>query len=378
MAKLLYTALSPQGARVEDFVEADSAASARERLVGQGLRDVVFHDEVMISQARTEPLGEADTQRLAAFKLRILRRPGLRTVWGEVARRNGWLIAGGGVLAGISLAMGEVQRGVLLLGVALLPFALSAWQYRHAHRYQRLVEACNVGQWALAERLIAALRSTRHGRGLLGFDLQVRQACIHARQGQPLDELLEGLDLQVEPAIKAQPALYHCRLASVYAAAEDRAGFVRAMRTAYEASAQDPARALDLALACARFGDWQEAERLLAALDATLLPAHGKGFWRWAQGMVALRAARPDALPSLTAAVTAFLQLGVDQPAVWTALAFATCDLAVALHLNGQTEAARRSLSEVWPVLRVHADKALMQMLKREGLVPQEAVSASR
>lgn len=370
MAKLLYSATAADGTRTEGFVNAPSAVSAREQLEQQGLRNVVLHQEPALAQHESELDGLNDAQRrdLARFKLRLMQAPTLQTVLAEQARRmRFWLLADGALVA-YGLATGKlvwVAAGVL---AAAVPFAFTAWNFRHADRYQRLMREFAVGNWDAVRVLAKSLRSVSGGRPELDFDLDLRLAGIYARDHELSDALA-----RVEawrPRWARQPGYFEMRVSAVHHMAGDGVGFVSAMAKAHELSREDPSRRTDHALAEARFGSIDQAEALLADLDASLIPPHGQGFLLWARGLIHLR--RGQAAPAealLAQAVAAFLQIS-QQPAVWTALALCACDQAVALHQSGRHEVARSRIAQVWPVLEVHASVPLLRMLEADDLLP--------
>lgn len=372
MAKLLYTATQADGARTEGFVEATSAAAAREQLESRGFADVRLHQEIAVPQDEAELRGldERQLQELARFKLRLLQSPTLATALGEQLRRGRWWLLLDAALVVYGLWRGEWAWVAAGFAAALVPLALTAWNYRHADRYQRLIRQFAVGNWDAVRVLARALRSISKRRPELDFDLDLRLACIYARD-HTLAEALE----RVEPwrsRWARQPGFFEMRVAAVHAMAGDMAGFVEQMGLAHAASPQDPARQGDHALAQARFGSVDEAERLLATLDEKALPVHGRGFVHWARGLVQLRRAQPGAEATLAQAVTAFLELS-RHPAAWTGLALASCDHAIAMHRAGRSDDARALIANVWPVLQAQASVPLLRMLETDGLLPPGA-----
>ncbi|TWO71639.1 hypothetical protein FN976_08465 [Caenimonas sedimenti] len=369
MAHLLYSAKDRQGRAVQGFVEAAATADAREELMARGLSDVVLHQEAALATDARDIAGldEAQARELARISISAMRRPGLLPLLGDVARNNrGWLLFDA-ALAGWGAYSGSRWLLASGLGLALLPFALAIWQYRHGGRYLALVKSFSIGEWDRVQELAAKLRVVSASRPTMDFDLDVRLACIVARR----DGLAPAVAaLAAWPAKLADtPGVYEGRLASVHAAAGDRDGYVRLMQASYEYAPSEPSRILDLALAHARFGDAKRAGELMQTLDASLLPPHGKGFVHWVDGLVRLRTGAPGGLDELQRGVAEFLKLA-SQPAVWTSLAFCTCDHAVALALAGSREAARAELAQVWTMVRAHADKPLLRMLQADGLAP--------
>lgn len=369
MPHLLYTAKQPDGRPARGFVEADGVASARRKLAEQGLQNIVFHQDASVSEdsAALARLSDAEVDDLARLKLQVMREPGLKTVLLEVARRNRIGLLVDGLMLGWGLWTGNVLMVAIATTLAISPFALTAWRHRHADRYQAFLRAHALGDVARARQLAAQLRAVGSQARNLAFDLDVRLAGFQAREGQ-LDQALASLAPWRE-RMAGQMPLFETRLASVHAAAGDRAGFVAAMARGHALASDDPSRTLDLALAEARFGDVDRAQTLLDRVDPALIPAHGAGFVLWARGMCLVRQGQPAGAATLGLAVAEFLKLGA-RVASWTALAFCVADHALALATAGRQDEAKRELGMVWPVLQAHADKTLMQMLRTLDLVP--------
>lgn len=369
MPHLLYTAVQPDGSSTRGFVDAASAKDAHDQLEKRGLTNISLHQEVSIAEDahHLAGLSVAEVNELARFKLLTLQKPGLTTVLQEVARLN-WLssLTGAGLLCwgGWSGSLTMVGAAIVIAG---FPFAFAIWRHRHADRYTELIKAHALGQWSRMEELAGQLREVSRDNAAIDFDLDVRLASATARKG----EVQKAFDSMApwRARMEGNLAMFETRMASIHAAAEDRAGFVACMERGYAHSGHDPARALDYALALARFGDLQQAQTVFDTVDTRLLPPHAGGFVFWTRGVIEQRLGHPQALDTLSQALSTFLKLG-HQPAVWTALAFCTCDHAVALSMAGNKEKARLELAHVWPVIQAHADQPLLRMLQTNGLTP--------
>jgi len=372
MAKILYTATTADGSKTEGFVDAMSAASARDDLAREGLRDIVLHQEPAIAQpaSELEGLSPSEVRALAQFKLRVLRKPGLATVLLEVARRMRWWLLFSLLIVVWAWDSGRTNWLVGFILIALLPFAQTLWGWRHAGRYQQLLKACALGDWAAVRRLVPLLRSISRKMPTMDFDLDVRLASADAHDGR-MAEAVAGLE-PWRAQLADQPGLFECRVAAVVMAGGDMAGMLRWMGEAAAQAPGDPSRTLDHALVLARTGDVAQAGALLDSIDLSLLPPHGAGFEKWVRGLVQLRDNPAAGQATLAAAVADFLRLA-EQPAIWTSLAFCACDHAVALNMAGQQARARRQIASVWPVLSAHAPKALLRMLEGDGLLPPQA-----
>ncbi len=370
MPKLLYSATAADGQRLEGYVDADSLAAAREQLLGRGLRDVVLHEDLSIARsnaAELRGLSEKHLQALARLRLKVMQAPGLRPLIAEVVRRHWFWMLVDAALIGYGWYSGSFWW-VAAGGIGLaLPFALTVWGFRHTDRYLRMIEAYSVGRWDEASALIEQLRSVSADKPVMAFDLDIRVGCLLARQGQ-LEQALRTLE-PWRARLVEQHGMFENRIASVYHAAGDEAGFVRLMEEALAAAPAEPSRQLDTALAHARFGDVERATALLGALDASLLPPHGDGFVHWAHGLCQRRRGEAQAVQTLSQAVGAFLAWH-QQPAVWTALAMATADHALALAAAARHQEARRGLDHVSSIVRAHAQKPMLRQLHAAGLLP--------
>lgn len=365
MARLLYSANDPSGNSKAGLIDAASAEEALAKLRAAGFSAIQLHDEPSVAAQRTDrlDLDDEEAAALAAFELRVRQSPGLATVLAEVARRSWLWLAIVGAVAAWGLAAGNVAAaatGAALLG---LTFAIPAWRFRHAARYDQLQSAFAVGDWPRARALIQAMRSAQQPDNLL-FDLDIRAATIEAVEGRGA-QALAALEKWRAPLASAAPGLFESRVASVHHAAGDYKGFVEQMRQATLALPGDPSRQLDLALAEARLGDLDVAQGLLDALHVDGLPTHGRPFIDWTRGMIALRRDHPSAHEHLAHAIAGFLQYG-NNPAVWGALALCSGAYALALARAGQLDHARQTLDRVSPMLEAQADKPLLRMLQLE------------
>jgi hypothetical protein len=370
MAKLLYSAIGADGQSADGFVDAASVQEARRQLEAQGLREVVLYNApgIALEHAEQPGLSDADLRALAKLHLAALRKPGLwPAVTGMVVQLRWWLFG-----ALVLVAFGAYGGSSLWLwaGVvaALLPFAVLLWRWRHVGRYHQMLQAFAVGQWSEVRRLAKLLARGRRNDTTMGFELTLRQAYADVRE-RSLEQALE----RVEPwreRLAAEPGLFEMRTAVLYHAAADWPAFIRQHDEALAKLPGDPSRTVDLALAHARHGDADRAAELMAGVDRSLLPPWAGGFVHWVNGLVQLRRQEPGAAATLGAAVAAFLKLQ-SQPAVWTALAFAAADHALALKTAGRADEARRALSPVWPIVKAHAHPALLRLLQTEGLAPK-------
>jgi hypothetical protein len=139
------------------------------------------------------------------------------------------------------------------------------------------------------------------------------------------------------------------------------------MEEAAELGKQDPSRQVDVALANAKFGDARKAEDILDALDTRLLTPLALKFVALVNGVLCLRAGQPDkAASELKAATEGFLEAALKFHAAWVGLAISSGYYAVALARCGKRSEAQQAVAPVLPILLVHGEKPLLDMLQKD------------
>lgn len=369
MPKLLYSATGADGQPTEGIVDADTVQSARQQLEAQGLRAVVLYNApgYAIDDAEIAGLGDRDLRELAKLRLAVLARPGPVAALFEMVRRQiAWLLLASAVALYGAYADKPVWAWVGIVAM-LLPFAILLWQWRHVGRHNQMLKAFALGRWAEVRRLCKLLLARRANSPGIGFEFVLRQAYCDVRE-----RTLQQALARVQPwreKLADQPGLFEMRIATLYHAAGDWPNFIAMHEASLVPLPGDPSRTLDLALAHARHGDVDRAAELFASLDPSLLPPWGAGFIHWTEGLIQFRRKQPQAGNTLGLAVAEFLKLS-NQPMVWTALALATADHAIALKDAGLGAEARQAMAQVWPIVKAHAHPAQLRMYETEGLVP--------
>ena len=366
MSRILYRAKTAEGKDVADFVEASSATEAMDKLAGSGLQDIVLLQSPDLAAFNTLVPG-VSAQQQARLRAEFMAKPGLATALRGVIRMNAPILFAGA--AGLVLAAWQhfPVTAILSAAVLLVPFAFFFWKRRYLDHYQALQKAYARGQWDEVRRLAPKLRSVTNNP-LLPWDLDVRLACIEARQGR-LQAAVASLDPWKDKLAAKAPGMFEARLASVYFAAGNYAEYVKLMEDAAELGKHDPSRMIDVALAHAKFGDERKAADILGSLDPKLLTPLAHKFVVFINGLTHLRENRPEqAVPDLRAATDGFLEASLKSPASWVALAICTGYYAVALARTGKRAEAQRAVADVMPLLCVHGEKPLMDMLQNEVL----------
>lgn len=362
---MLYSAKSADGKPQSGYVDAADANAAGERLAQKGFTDVVLHQLAPnVEDAQLLDAMDPHTlEQLARLQIDMMKQPTLLTMLAGTARSWKWWHLVCIAMLALGLATGRAWLWITSAVLFALPFVYTAWSYRHSGRYTSLLRAFALGQWKEFESLVEKLGPMRARSQQLDFDLDVRRACLLAKRGG-LDEAVRKLE-HWRAKLADQPGLFEMRVASVYPYGGDREGFVSHMGLAHAAAPSDPAKAMDYALANARWGDVVKAEALLRSVDTNLLPPFAAPFVSWVDGLIALRRQRPEALDTLARATEGFLGWS-SNPAAWVSLAHCACDYALALSFAGHKAEAEATLSRVLPILRHHVDKPLMQLLQKE------------
>lgn len=372
MPKLLYSATGADGKPTEGFVDAATVQDARGQLEARGLTQVVMYSApgYAIDESEVFGLGDRELRELAKLRLAVMARPGLVPALLEMVRRQAiWL----GLGVAVALYGASADKPVWTwvgIGAVALPFAVMLWQWRHVGRHDQMLKAFALGQWAEVRRLSKLLLARRANTPSMNFEFVLRQAYCDVRE-----RTLQKALARVQPwreKLAGEPGLFEMRIATLHHAAGDWPGFIAMHEASLVPLPGDPSRTLDLALAHARHGDVDRAAELFASIDKSLLPPWGTGFVHWTEGLIQFRRKQPQAGTTLGLAVAEFLKLS-NQPMVWTALALATADHAIALKDAGLAPEARQAMAQVWPIVKAHAHQAQLRLYETEGLVPTTA-----
>lgn len=367
MTKILYKAVSADGVAIADFVDAETVAEAKQKLVDCGFTDIVFMQApqtAVLSQSMI-PDDPKKQREYAELRARMQDHPGLASGLMSVTKRVRFYLLPLALLLTFAAWRANVWLIVLAVVGLALPFGVYLWNRRHLDRYQRLLRANAWGDWETVKRLAAQLREAPTTSQLLHFDLDVRLAQIQARGGD-IAGAVGSLEKWRDADAKA-PGLFESRIASVYSAGRDYPGYIRMMEQAAELSKNDSSRLVDVALANARFGSSEKAIAALAVVDTSLLPPVAGPFIDWIHGLLHLRAgAFGDAVMRLQASTAAFHERALKSPAGWVAFAVAAGHCALAQVRGGDTAQARRTVDGVKHILAAHADPSLLRMLQKE------------
>jgi tetratricopeptide (TPR) repeat protein len=288
MHEYLYTARTPEGRRVTECMEADSADEVVRLLGERGYTEIVLHtDDIMARYTRYRqvqgpitPRDYVGFRRSKGYLSRVLflaRKlyagawmPSLLAISVIVSRR----------IQGLPWDYWDTGAAVVL--AAPLAYVLIAALFSTAERYSRLLDAASWFRW---EEVLELLPSLRHR--LPPEEAAVREAQAVAGLGR----LEEGLEL-VRPFGdgKRLPLwMYYARLANVYFAAGRQEQVLAVTEKAAELAPDNPALLIDLATLLIRYRrDLRRAEELLARAQKHAISDMVGIFLENVQGMLAL------------------------------------------------------------------------------------------
>ncbi len=379
MPHFLFEAVNSQGQPVSGAMEAQNAQAAHGKLVMSGHRDIRFHSDqnTVAMQEELASLTPAQRQETAKAMVKYsnestARSTRLNTLI-EVAQRNRFFLLFVGALAIYDISQAKWLAAVVMAVFLASPFLITLWRLRKLDLYQMLQKAMVDGEWDESLTLITRLRAKKDLNRSLLMDLDVREAQIHARLGGNVDELIAGLDhWRVELADK--PGTFEARLISIFLAAKQYDRYIAGARASLAGAPTDASRVIELAMAEARFGSVAEARLLLDAVDTRVMTDLAVKYVHWVEGLIALKNGdNPRAVSELAQVVAAFRELSVKLPMAVGTLALSAGANCLALARLGRREEAATLLAEVWKVLVLHADEALLASLTQEVGTPPMA-----
>ena len=371
MPHFLYQAVAADGSPASGAMEADNAQAAHGKLVMAGYRQIqiLSNRTTAALQDDLDAMSPGERQETARARVRFMtaaQGSGGTTVMVEVARRSWIYLLCFGALAAQALASDHPLRAWVFLSALAAPFLVSFRAGGPLRDYRQLQLAMAHGDWAQAQSLIARMRRHPANSTQLAMDLDVREAQIRARAGEPIATVIESLSAWRD-RLADQPGTFDSRLVGIYLAARDYPGYRAAARASYEAAPEDATRAIELATAEARFGDLAETRRLLDGLNPALVTPLAVNYVNWCRGMIALREGDPaGAEAPLRAASTSLQAVAKKLPVAETTLALVNAHLPLALARSGQGDEARQRITPFWPQLDLFADAGLRADLERE------------
>jgi len=373
MHEYLFTGRRPDGRRVTDRVDADSADEAVIWLHDRGYTEIVLHtDDVMARLTRQKKVARyVSPKEYVAFRHM---RGNLDYAWyliRKLYRQNWWCFVLGVGAIGFRRYSGRPWDELDSLLLALLAFPLVfglivAVFFRTRKRYDRIVEAACWARWEEVLRLLPKMpkqvalheRLFRKAQGLAG-----------------LGRLEEGLAV-VEPLADGKQIplwLYWCRVAGVYAAANRKEDRIAAMEKAAEAGPDNPTVLVDLALVLLRFRrDTVRARQLLDRAKAHALSDIVVSFVAMVEGILALEEGHAQqAVQYLDEAFAGQSQL--HSPAVGPVLDILHAYLALAHAALGDEPAAIEHFRQAKPRLTVLKVAELLERCEKAVHLPADS-----
>ena len=365
MSKILYSAIDRRGNSTNGYIDAASNEAALEQLTAAGYSGIRLHDDASASFPRDwlEHANASDLEAAADLEIRARQSLGFADFIFGVFLANKWP-----TLAGLGFAAwGAMQASTLWIAVGavcgLTMPLLSAWRYHAVKRFDEMLIAFAEGDWTKTRKLIASLRAHDPGDAWQ-FELEIRDAIANA-ENTPLQTTIAGLKDWIERLEGISPGLYALRVASVYAHYGEQDSVLELMREAHRKSPASPVMTLDLAQAEIRFGDAGRAERLVESLDRQTMPTNALPFLDWVQALIRQRNRETDAGGYYRRAMSGLLDLGAGATYLQS-LAICVGDYALyCLDRGSMTAQVERMLATVWPVIRAHGEKSMVEKLLR-------------
>lgn len=306
---------------------------------------------------------------------------------------------------GVALAMALFRQWpwwaalLVALGMAA-PFVMYVMTRRHVLQHRQGLRAALLGDEPLLRARMQALTEAALHRPWLpeiremAWELAFFHACMTARQqGAEVAraQLLAHPCRPPSPDDDEEDAGPHARRGRgqplgvfeylLQARAGDHAAAAVALENLLAAEPQQPALLMDLAITRARLGQFDEARRLLAQVDAQALPPYIAMYEQGIRGLLALddtRHADPAlAVALLTAASRTALQWTQHTPLFWWSATSFACELALALARNGQPQAAGRALACVQRLAPQCVDPQRLQRIRDEVARAQATARAA-
>ncbi len=232
-----------------------------------------------------------------------------------------------------------------------------------ADAYDALQACLALGEWASCRECIYVLRDNVDDEALV-LDLAVKETQLTVIEGD-FSSGVKSFKKLKKKILTLGPGVYESRKALLHYLANDAPGYLKGLRSAADASDNNPIMLLDLALAEARFGSKEASKQILNGIDTDELPPLGETFSRICRGMIALPSDLPSAQKELGLALMALITNSYN-PAVWSILAMCAGWYALACRESGNMEDAEAIVRSVWRILSMDPEKTLIDKIKSE------------
>jgi tetratricopeptide (TPR) repeat protein len=369
MKVYLFSATSPDGAKVHDRIEAGNLDQARYALEVRRYRDIEFYSDENAADITRAIRSGLKLPRVdpalwtAEDEVQSRRRRGLGAKLAWAARQHAPVFA---ALAGWVVI--ELHRG--------RPFGWSAWAAFIAlplyflwfirlvlpiTLFQLILEAAVWHDWRRLRRLVGFTRVVKKfvTTAIPDKELDIREATAWAAEGRLADGLKLVEKYRGHPDVSEY--LYLARLSGIYDAAGQHD---RAVALMEEAAAKGPGGVsewIDVALArIRRKRDAAGARAALARIEGKEVPALAQAFRLLVEGLIATE--ERDDLRACE-----YYRAGLDKllasagsPLIQGLIAESRAGMALSLARLGQPDAARKILAKERPLLEARKETALL------------------
>lgn len=365
MRDYLLSATKTDGSHTVERVSAATASAAVVQLTSRGFRDVVLHDDDIITAGQNEEIQrELRAHVPAEEELRGRRSSAAGIVWLWTVRsyRNCALIY-------LGLGIYFVWRRFEGLPLDWLDYVTIASPFvpplfiltsaRGLFVFEQVQRAEVEGRWEDSLRLIPRLERTLGKVPAGKLDMAYLRGKALAALGRWQDAMEQLTPFQNNPAIPK--SVYLTRLGSVYDMAHDRTGALACYTQAVEANPKDPAGWIALSETLARMQRPAEARTALKRLDEFELGEQAKEYVPLIEGTIALAELRFADARSSIEAFAAFAEKRVPTlPLMIGVLREAHSLLAIACAGTNDFAAARKYLASGLPHVRRHRGEKLL------------------
>lgn len=362
MSTIIYTATDKFGKEHSNYIEVANNKQAIKLLKFQGFTNIVLHDDAAFDVIENEFLKgktKGQLKRMAKFELIARKDPSLITLLKENIIMNWWFVLIGLIIAGFGFFQNRNMTLVFgILFVILMPL-ISIWRHRHGKRYRRITDYYSFGEWDKALKEIKIHRKFKRFPEHL-HDLEFREASILAKIGK-LEQALKLVSKWEKDFDLTNPGYYEGRLSGVYDSAGNEQMCLKLSNDCYNKSNNPMVSSIDLAMAEAKYGDYNKSLNLISEINKEELPIIAHPYIDWIQGVVAKQKNQnTDAKDHLVKALVKFIE---RQSEVLGELNVAECsgELAVVLNRLGETDNAIQLISNVSVVLKAHGYKSLLK-----------------
>ena len=365
MAKVPYSAYTPDGKEESGFIDVSSNHEALRLLKEKELKEIEFHGDALFGVMRDdlEHLSEKELKQIAQLENRWQKEMHFGDYFTELLKNNFWAIMIGIAMFGYGYSVQGawwMSFGVILATVG--PF-FGLWNYKLLTTYEALIKSATFGEWDKVYTYANKLKASTK-KPSIEIEADSKIAAALAVQGK-LPEALAQIEKHRDTLRETMPGMYEHKIATLYYLAGNYKLAYLYMKKAYETSGTELI-ALDYINAEIFYGDLHTAEEIFKTIDSKVLPTFARPYYQYLQGLIAYKKGDlQNAHKSLAEAYSGMLAYRKN-PAVWTIQAIIAGTLAVVTYEETHTPCSDMILSDaVVSVLKIYAPKEILEKLQK-------------